>query len=382
MSPATLDLSQFDLASLIDGCVENLRAVYDESLGLFPYSTLVVDGRFINDYSHPQTIRYTINTLLGLSEAARVGAGGVNQHEVDAMVATFLDRQVTRVQTCADSGLLLLLLCDYGDPESPIVADKINRLEGVVTGRTPDGLNMQDLAWTLWGACAAARSNTPQASRLASKAFALATSEFFDADSGLPRHTNHLYRRNIVSFGSLVYFLRAVHEYAARFADERAEEIFLNGVQRAIDLQGPAGEWPWMIGVHSGRTLDAYPVFSVHQDSMAMLFLLPANDRAAPRTSVAIKKSLAWSFGGNELSIDFYLSNPFYAFRSIERSEKAPRMRRYLRSRARVVARRPATTGGASVRLNPECRSYHLGWILYVWASRPEANARTVLETR
>src|SRR4029079_4101910 len=90
----------------------------------------------------------------------------------------------------------------------------------------------------------------------------------------------------------------------------------------------------------------------------------------------AIEQSLAWPFGANELSIDFYPSNPFRAFRSIERSERAPRLRRYIRSHAHALAHRPATSEGARVRLNPECRSYHLGWILYVWSARREANAR------
>src|SRR5438093_6782818 len=31
-------------------------------------------------------------------------------------------------------------------------------------------------------------------------------------------------------------------------------------------LQGPQGEWPWMIDVRSGNPLDVYPVFAVHQD--------------------------------------------------------------------------------------------------------------------
>ena len=60
----------------------------------------------------------------------------------------------------------------------------------------------------------------------------------------------------------------------------------------------------------SGAIVDPYPVFSVHQDSMALLFLLPALDRGLPGTAEAISRSLAWCFGENELGIDFYVRDP------------------------------------------------------------------------
>ena len=130
-----------------------------------------------------------------------------------------------------------------------------------------------------------------------------------------------------------------------------------------------------MIDVRSGGSFDAYPVFSVHQDSMAMLFLLPAYDLGEPRTAEAIEQSLAWGFGANELGIDFYPRSPFLAHRSVERGERAPRPRRYARSLVYRVRPRPARFAQTGVHLNPESRSYHLGWILYVWAGRPEARA-------
>jgi hypothetical protein len=87
--------------------------------------------------------------------------------------------------------------------------------------------------------------------------------------------------------------------------------------------------------------------------------------------ATAIGRSLEWCFGANESRIDFYRYDPFFAYRSIERSDRAPRLRRYLRSLRYSVTKRPgAFESAGSPRLNDECRSYHLGWILYAWARR------------
>jgi hypothetical protein len=189
-----------------------------------------------------------------------------------------------------------------------------------------------------------------------------------DAETGLPRHTNRRYRRNVVSFGSLVYFLRALHEAAAALGDEQAQAMFDRAVTRVLGFQGPRGEWPWMIDCRRGRPFDFYPVFAVHQDSMAMLFLHPALDRGLEGVREAIDRSVAWDFGDNELETPMFVERPlFFAYRSIERTERAPQLRRYARS---LAPPRVAAPDAVTVRVNAECRSYHLGWILFAWAGR------------
>jgi hypothetical protein len=179
----------------------------------------------------------------------------------------------------------------------------------------------------------------------------------------------------VVSFGALAYFLRAMHEAADTLGSNRTRALFEDGVARAISLQGPCGEWPWMINCRTGTAVDFYPVFAVHQDSMAMLFLHPALDSGLRRAGEAIGRSLAWDFGANELGRQMFVERPFFAYRSIERRERAPRLRRYLRSRRPGQVARPAAPDASDPRINDECRSYHLGWFLFVWAGRPEARS-------
>ena len=364
-APGGLDGARLRL--LLEGSVENLIASWSEQRALFPFSSRLRDGSVSHDYANPIATRYTINTLLGLLEAARSERLGISPGDVQPLAEAFLRREAELVSLPADHGLVTLLIAEL-DGGSDRLRAHVRALGGIL-GHAGE---MQDLAWILWGAAGAARAGAPGAEDVVRDALARITAELVDEGSGLPRHTSARHRRNVVSFGALVYFLRAMHEAAQTLGDERAQELFDAGVARAVALQGPLGEWPWMIDSRSGIPFDAYPVFAVHQDSMAMLFLHPALDRGLPGAGEAIGRSVPWVFGANELLTPMFVERPFFAYRSIERAESAPRLRRGLRSLGRRPASPAAVTGAQRIRINDECRSYHLGWILYVWSNRPE----------
>jgi hypothetical protein len=346
--------------------------MYEPERALFPYSTRLGPHGFEHTFEHPHTIRYTINTLLGVQRAAQRDAGDPFVQSADVMVDRFLDLHLGEIANPADLGLLLLLGAEGGRDEA-LLGDLVTRI-GETVERTPvRNFTIQELGWMLWGASVAARLGAPGAGGLADRLFALVDESFVDRDSLLARHDRSRHRGRIVSFGGTVYFLRAAYEYAALTGETRAARLFENGVRAMVRIQGPQGEWPWMISVHSGIPLDFYPVFGVHQDSMAMLFLLPALDDGLLDVDEAIARSLAWSLGENELGEQMYGSGRFFAYRSIRRLQPLFRQQRYARSLARALADRPGSlTGGKGLIVNRECRSYHLGWILFAWAGRPD----------
>jgi hypothetical protein len=346
---------------LLEGSLAFLENAYDERAGLFSYSTRLREGRLVQDFDNPRTLRYTINSLLGLRQAARLEPDAPWRAELAGAVDRFLERQYGQLESPADLGLLLALLDDRLD--DPRAWDALRRVR---TAAEADGagLHMQDLAWMLWGACAAG------AEPVAHRVYRTIVTRFLEPRTGLPRHTLSDLRRHVVSFGTVVYFLRAMHEYASAFAKDDARARFDAGVARMLQIQGPQGEWPWLIGVGSGMPLDFYPVFTVHQDSMAMLFLLPALDAGLEAARPAIDRSFRWNLGDNQLDEPMVVEEPFLVYRSIERRERLPRARRYGRSLVRARAGRPAGLRDGGVRINREARSYHLGWILYAWSGR------------
>lgn len=355
---------------LLHGSVENLLGTWNQEAVRFPGVSRLEGARIVNQYEHPVAVRYTLNSLLGLIEAGRCGRLAVTEPEALAMARAFVSRASERVTLSGDRGMFLMLLCALETPASQLRA-RTRELRTVLRDGLPT-LTVQDVAWLLWGAAEAARAGIAQAEDVVREAYAILTGRLLNGSSSLPRHSGRWYRRRIVSFGAIAYYLRAVHEAAVTLDDPGAADLFARGVARLIELQGPMGEWPWMIDCRTARPFDFYPVFAVHQDSMAMLFLHPALDRGLPGAERAIERSLAWDFGNNELGIKMFVEQPFFAYRSIERAERAPRARRYGRSLVARAESRPARPDARMPRLNSECRSYHLGWILYSWSNRRE----------
>ena len=351
--------------SWVTGGADFLDGSYDENRALFSYSSRR-DGRsFTNDWDHPAVIRYSINSLLGLQEAWRHGHEAKAVSSYPEKLDAFLSNHFERVHDWADRGLLLVLLSREGDSE------RAQRLLDQVKGfaANPSGVDLQSVSWMLWGSTTAARAGLPGADAAAKKLFRFLHHRYFNRDSLLASHSLNRYRKNLVSFGATAYYLRALYEYGLLFDDEYVLTTFDWAVRRVLTLQGPLGEWPWMIRVDTVRVVDPYPVFSVHQDSMAMLFLVPALERNIGDVEGAIARSCRWVEGQNELSVNMVTESPFFISRSIQRSEGATRLRRYLRSLRGGSSSWPAANA-SKVEVNPECRSYHIGWVLFVWSGR------------
>ncbi|HYB24526.1 MAG TPA: hypothetical protein VED41_12060, partial [Solirubrobacteraceae bacterium] len=288
---------------------------------------------------------------------------------VSSAVAQFLSNFEQQLANCGDHGLLLVALA--GEEGSRAAAERsLARLERAVShGDAARGLDMQQLAWMLWGASAWAAQ--PRAQQLAERIFELIRRDFVHPHTGLPRHSPRRYRAHTVSFGSVVYFLRAMHEYGETFASADARELFNTCLRRVLALQGEDGAWPWLLDVRTALPIDVYPIFTVHQDSMAMLFLFPAREQGLDGVEQVIERSFRWNLGVNELHSSIVLDEPYaWFYRSIERAERWPRARRYLRGLGPRASAYPPRS--PHVRFNRECRSYHPGWILYVWSAHAQ----------
>jgi hypothetical protein len=365
-------LSQRQLGELGSASATLLRSMYDPDTALFPFSSRLGDRDVEHTFDHPHTIRYTINTLLGIQRAAASDGDDPLLRGSGPMVDRFLALHLDQTSNPADLGLLLLLLAEGGHDEE-LLGDLVDRISTTFANRPAGAFTLQELGWMLWGSSVAARLGAPRAEELAHGVFSLVDERFVDSESLLARHNLNRHRSRVVSFGGTVYFLRSAYEYGLLSGVRRPARLFESGVAKMLRLQGPRGEWPWMISVRTGIPLDFYPVFGVHQDSMAMLFLLPALDDGLVEDASAISRSLAWSLGDNELGEPMYGRDRFFAYRSIRRDQPFFRQRRFARSLARAVVDRPGSlTGGQGVVVNRECRSYHLGWILYAWAGRSD----------
>jgi hypothetical protein len=187
---------------------------------------------------------------------------------------------------------------------------------------------------------------------------------FFDAPFGL--------RRRFASFATQTYLSIACYHYGEFTGDSSAITMANTCVRKLIELQGPRGEWPWFFDAESGRVVDFYEVYSVHQYGMAPALLELAERFDVDRARDALVRGFRWVLGQNQLGRSMLVPKLSLSIRSQVRKRelrsKIPRM---------VRAAKHAYLGGisdlidsAGVGLRLECRSYELGWILWSFGRR------------
>jgi hypothetical protein len=348
-------------------CSALLHAMFDERRCLFAYSTTLQHGRYINNYDHPAACRYTINCLAGLQRAKIF-------QEVDWNIELLLDRFLTlhwtAVTNYGDNGLLLYVLAVAAHPKAEAQLSRIERITN--DDRALLTLNIQEICWMLAGLTKYAEvSGTRRAIAATKKCWTILSDRYVDQRTLLPYYSLSRFRPGFTSFGGIAYFLWSVYDYARTFDDEQARATFKASVQQVMKLQGSRGEWPWFINATNASVLDWYELYSVHQDSMSMLFLLPALDSGVVAARTAIENSYRWVAGTNELGAAMILEHPFFVYRSIRQNTRLERQKRYLRALgSRLLGWQATIPTPSSLEIDRECRSYHIGWLLFAWADR------------
>ncbi|MDE5452790.1 hypothetical protein GWE18_07895 [Bradyrhizobium sp. CSA112] len=202
--------------------------------------------------------------------------------------------------------------------------------------------------------------------RLLMKRFTSESGLFFDAASGT--------RRRFASFATQTYLSIACYYYGEYADDPDAVTLATTCVQKLIALQGPQGEWPWFFDAVSGRVLDFYEVYSVHQYGMAPALLECAERHNVHGAQDAMVKGFKWVLGENQLGLSMLVPEIGLSIRSqIRKNElntKAPRLLRAVKNA--YLGRNSGLIDRSGVGLRLECRSYELGWILWSFGRRSD----------
>ncbi len=371
MTTSPPKMSAQPLPQIFTDSLALLRAMWDEERAVFSFSTSVENGAYTNDFDHELHMRYTVNTLLGLQKLCEYH---VIDWDVRGSVHAFLDRQIENVTNLGDQGLLLYLLARM---EHPHLAAYYARFIGDEKWSYAATEPVQNLCWRLIGLSECARVGVEGARKQADQHFALLHKRYFCRNSLFVKHNQQFVRGDFVSFGALVYWLKSLWHYSDVTGDDYAQILFKEGVTHLMEKQLKDGGWPWYYHAQTGRIMDAYEIYSVHQDAMAHLFLMPAEALGVDGASHAIKQSTLWLHGQNDLGEPSIVHNPFLIYRSIRRAQDKARAKRFARAlRNRLLMREEGNIAPSQLEWNRECRSYHIGWMLYAWADRADADAQ------
>jgi hypothetical protein len=332
-----------------------------------------LDGRDRpNESRPPSDVFYTLNVLLGMSR--------LRESPADVNIRETFERNVGKLSEMRVAKYAFGMALWSGAELDLELPEDVTKATYELLANENEWWNFraQDIGMLLMGVVAQARTGRTEFRRFAEPLFSFIAGRyrsesglFFDAPSG--------YRRRFGSFASQTYLAMACYHYGEFIGNPTAIRIANACTRVLIGLQGPMGEWPWFFDARSGRVVDFYEVYSVHQYGMAPALLECAERHDVENARNALVKGFHWILGENQLNRTMLVPELQLSFRSqVRKNELQTKNRRILRSLGNAFAGRSSgliDPKGVGLRL--ECRSYELGWIVWSFGRRADLNQLT-----
>jgi hypothetical protein len=320
--------------------------------------------------------RYTAIALLGLAgeteETATGILGGQSPHEV-------CEGLIERAQETDDLGEVALTLWAARVLQHPRAEAALDRLRSMrpAEARYPT----VEVAWAL---SALTAQNGEVADAAEAKAIAGRLLASFHEHSALFAHwpagaRGLSFRSHVSCFADLVYPIQALSHYYRATRCGEALEAARACAKRMCELQGPDGQWWWHYDVRTGRVIERYPVYAVHQHSMTPMALFALQDACGTDHSDSTVKSLKWLTTAPEIGGSLIDTHAGVIWRKVARQEpfKVSRRAQALASRVNPSWRVPGFDWAfPPVQIDYETRPYCMGWILFAWPAAMDRSGR------
>jgi len=373
---ALLDRFHAHVRKLCAVAVAGLPSMVDPATGLLVFR---VDGE--DAIPSGASLRYTAMTLLGLERAERAGFSlGVDVGRLyEAVRAT-----LAGADNSGDVGLVLWAAAATCRPVAEQALDDLREFGDLARTRRVAAVHSTELAWVVTGlaeALLAGVGDEREVRLRLDRAFAHLLAQ--RGASGLfcfarplgraPRSPGALLRSELGFFDAQVYGIVACLARDAAVGDPEAREVARVVGERLLAHQHPRGQWGWHYNTRTGALVDLYPVYSVHQDGMAPMALLPLERVAPILTTPAVARGVAWLFGRNELAESLVDDEHHLIWRSIRRRWPVSRVVYPLKAASLLRVGRGLDLGArlatpSLLEVDRECRPYHLGFCLYALA--------------
>ena len=374
----SLDAVQSTVPRLVRAAAAGVVQMFDRTRQLFCYRLKKTDRGLVQEGI---SRRYTVITLLGLHRFEQ--AGFASPIDTKPVLRALL-ANTSWVNNVGDLGLLLWL-CALSAPEN--LAELDSRLDVTSALRryrdARKGLTME-LAWFLSGLCHWALAQPAKLADLQTLAFT--TYGMLQSNRGKAGLFGHAskgstagwIRGKIGSLADQLYPVYAMTKLSEAYGDDGAAKKALDCARVLCATQGPLGQWWWHYDASSGRVVQGYPVFSVHQHGMVPMTLLALGDALQVDFSPWIYKGLRWIHSENELGFDMEDVSANVIWRSIYQ----PTFKKLWNAALNAgMGREETQSCSDDLRILFECRPYELGWLLYAFAGRIR-NQRSLLTVK
>jgi hypothetical protein len=375
-----LNTRNVKFSPLIEYVIRGLRNCWLPDKGRWSH-IYHLDGRVNpNESIPPSDVFYSLNVLLGLSRL------GKNRFDLGYdLQDTFETNVVAMCQLPVPKYAYGMALWAGAELNLSLPNEPLLQIEKFINDRENWArFRAQDLGMILIGVIAQQSRESSHWEALAHALFGFLVQRF-SCPSGLFYDEAFGLRRRWASFATQTYLTLACYSYAEAFCSDEALRLALACTSKMIALQGQNGEWPWFFDVPQARVVDFYEIYSVHQDGMAPAFLEHAERHGLPGAKDALCKGFFWIYGQNEMRKSMLMPQKSLIVRShVRRGELHNKSKRVFRAlRNTVFHSNDQLVGSDQIELRLECRSYHLGWVIWSFAQRvdvPEITGHVALE--
>lgn len=358
-------------SSSAHGFVERLRAMALRSLArmyspderLFVFRLRRAGETIVSEGLSP---RYTAITLIGLSGEEPAAVAKVLGGSDVTSVYDRLLRDLDGMQSLGDVALTLWAGHALGIAAREQAVARLRVLHAAQEAQPT-----VELSWVV-AALSLDQSADPQLRERAARRLL----DSFRRDTFVFPHVvgggrEHAFASHVSCFADLVYPVQALSFHARATGAEESREAARSCAEYMCRMQGPAGQWWWHYDYRTGRVLERYPVYAVHQDAMAPMALFAAAAATGLSFDREVQRGLDWLEHSPELQQGTLIDDAAdLIWRKVARREPA-KLSRYaqaLASRVHPSVRLP----GSDLLFPPkaidaEDRPYHLGWLLFAF---------------
>lgn len=343
--------------------LKSLGPMYDRRKGLFHFQVRKTGNGVV-----PAGIsrRYSAITLIGLSGEEDSVARDVLSGDSPERVYARLLEGVPDDKNLGDAALTLWAGVALRHEE---ILRALERVRTIL--KTEGGHPTVELSWALVALCKAGRpedSDVRDAVANRIKEACRRESDLFPYHVGNQRSGA---RSHVSCFADLVYPVQALSIYSRATGDRHSLEIAARCARRFCRLQGKTGQWWWHYDGRTGRVLEGYPVYAIHQDAMAPMALFDLEEAGGPAFHREIHRGLEWLRNSPELKGGTLIDEEAgIIWRKVARDEPG-KLSRYVQASAAKIHpefRVPALDFFFPPgKVDFEDRPYHIGWLLHAW---------------
>ena len=356
------------LKDLIDISITSLNEMYLPEKYLFATKKRLQHDKIIIE---GESLRYSLINLIGLYKADSHGI------KITLDLENILKHHINnsdKVKGIGEIGLLLWASALISPEQTLSILPKINFHNILKQFKDSKDNYTTELSWFLIGLLLASTFNIKfkeLINDLPIKVYQKLRTNY--GGKGIFRHTGKKSFKgflggHIGSFADQVYPIYAFSLYSQQMKNEEALLIANECAQKICEHQGEHGEWMWHYNANSGKVSGIYPIFSVHQDSMAPLALYAIQKASNTDFEKYIFKGLDWLEYENHLGINLVNRN----FQSVWRSISPSNYHRKSKLLLNLLGLKTYKHFG-NIDVLYESWSCHFGWILYAFAGRLES---------